>query len=81
MPSLKFEQRNPAAMLGFLNRVCESKVSYPSAGAALIRQHQLTSHPVQAVAESVAGCEAYRCQFCGEFHLGHSSRRSKGAVR
>jgi hypothetical protein len=67
----KFEQRDPTALLGFLERVCESKVSYPSLSAAWGRRDRLMARGRRCVAKTVAGCEAYRCRFCGEFHLGH----------
>lgn len=76
-----FEQRDPAAMLGFLNRVCESKVRYPSAGAALKAQHWMVTTSATCVAQSAAGCDVYRCRFCGEFHLGHSRRKPSGTSR
>ena len=76
MPSVtKFEDLGPAAMLAFLARVCENKISYRSPGAALRAKHHMTTKAAASVAERAAGCEPYRCQFCGEFHLGHPSRR------
>ena len=83
MPSLlpKFERRDPAALLGFLERVCESKISYPSAGAALRAKHRMVTTASAVVAESAAGCDVYRCRFRGEFHLGHPRRRFLEAGR
>jgi hypothetical protein len=77
----KFNQRDPAAMLGFLKRVCESKVSYPSAGNALRAQFKMVTKGPARVAKAVVGCDAYRCQFCGEFHLGHSRPKPLEAGR
>jgi hypothetical protein len=71
----KFEQRDPATMLWFLNRACESKVSYPSAGNALHAQFKMVTKARASAAKHIAGCTPYRCQFCGEFHLGHDKRR------
>ncbi len=81
MHSVKFEQRDPAALLGFLKRVCESKISYPSVGAALRAQYGFVAKARASAAKQVVGCRPYRCQFCGDFHLGHDSRRIVEAAR
>ena len=77
----KFEQRDPAALLGFLERLCESKASYPSAGVALHAQLKMLMKARASTAKHVAGCLPYRCPFCGEFHLGHDKRRLVEAGR
>jgi hypothetical protein len=77
----KFEQRDPAALLGFLERVCESKASYPSLFIALRAKHTVTTRGAGPAVKAVAGCKPYRCQFCGEFHLGHDRRQTVGAGR
>jgi hypothetical protein len=61
-------------MLGFLNRVCESKTSYPSVLVALRAKHLVMTRAAASKAKAVAGCDPYRCQFCGAIHLGHSIR-------
>jgi hypothetical protein len=77
----KFEQRDPAALLRFLERVCESKTSYPSAAAALRARYGMMTNGPARVAKAVAGCHEYRCQFCGAFHLGHPTPLASGAGR
>jgi hypothetical protein len=79
MPTVMFERRDPATMLRFLERACERKVSYRSMSDALrARYGMMTKKGVRSVAKAVAGCDAYRCPFCGEFHLGHDGRREAG---
>jgi hypothetical protein len=59
-------------MLGFLERVCESKASYESVRHAVRAKHTVMKRGGALKAKAVMGCDPYRCPFCGEFHLGHS---------
>jgi hypothetical protein len=70
----RFAGNPPEQMLAFLHRVCESKTSYPSVKAALRGKHNFMTKAPAAQVKRSAGCQPYRCQFCGEFHLGHHTR-------
>jgi hypothetical protein len=75
MPIAKrFEHADPADMLAFVERVCENKKGYSTFGAALRNQHRMATTGKAKIAEVACGCEPYRCQFCGDFHLGHPTR-------
>lgn len=48
-------------------RSCESKVNYPSRDAALLA---ITAQRYKWTARM----NAYPCQFCGQYHIGHAPR-------
>lgn len=49
-------------------RSCEGKVRHASAGAAHI------------AALKTPGTHAYRCNFCGSYHVGHAPARIRQAI-
>jgi hypothetical protein len=51
-------------------RQCEGKVRHETLPDALRHSRSLSAH------EGGSRIAAYRCQFCGGFHVGHSSMRA-----
>ena len=54
---------------------CENKVAYKSQGGALVARDYVTKRSPLA---AVNGTVAYKCRFCGSWHLGHNRRATNG---
>jgi len=55
-------------------KACEWKSAYPTMGDAINASGRLYRR-------TGSRTYAYRCPFCGQFHHGHTARRTKQAIR
>lgn len=51
---------------------CEGKRAYRDHGHALRAREIMIRKAPRAKRNSIEGTDAYQCQFCGKWHLGHS---------
>ncbi len=63
---LPADWRHQKRGLSLLWSTCERKKSYPTMSKALVGRDHIPAPQ---------GIEAYKCQFCGAWHLGHSRRK------